>query len=49
MAASGSGGMKGGIRRLKARAVAVNVTTPAVPCVARPGALLFASLAMAQV
>jgi hypothetical protein len=28
MAASGSGGMKGGIRRLKARAVAVNVTTP---------------------
>jgi hypothetical protein len=28
MAASGSGGMKGGIRRLKARALAVNVTTP---------------------
>jgi hypothetical protein len=28
MAASGSGGMKGGIRRLKTRAVAVNVTTP---------------------
>ena len=29
MAASGSGGMKGGIRRLKARALALNVTTPA--------------------
>ncbi len=28
MAASGSGGMKGGIRRLRARALAVNVTTP---------------------
>ncbi len=28
MAASGSCGMKGGIRRLKARALAVNVTTP---------------------
>jgi hypothetical protein len=28
MAASGGGGMKGGIRRLKARAMAVNVTMP---------------------